>query len=57
MQINFENAETEAKVLKTKGNDAFKHGNFDFAIKYYSDALIISTTDAEKSILQSNKYV
>jgi len=57
MKLNCKNVETVAEILKAKGNDAFKQGNFDFAIKYYSDALIVSTNDSEKSILQSNKYV
>lgn len=57
MQLNNKNVETEAKVLKTKGNDAFKQGKFDFAIRYYSDAVILSANDSEKSVLLSNRYV
>ncbi|KAG7670686.1 hypothetical protein Ndes2526B_g00472 [Nannochloris sp. 'desiccata'] len=55
MQLNNKNVETEAKVLKTKGNDAFKQGKFDFAIRYYSDAVILSANDSEKSVLLSNR--
>lgn len=57
MQINQQNVEAEAQVLKAQGNDAFKAGNWPDAISLYKKALIISSNDVEKSILLSNRYV
>ena len=47
-----EKDEKVANELKEKGNKAFKQGNFDDAIKYYTDAIAVVKDNA---VLYTNR--